>query len=64
MATKQTMILIQMGSDERIPRAAMGYIDDLHRAITATVQSDRLAMLARYVPDLCEQFLAEGREVR
>lgn len=55
MTTKQTMILIQMWSDKRIPRSAMGYIDDL-RTASASVRNDRLAMLTRYVPDLCEQF--------
>lgn len=58
MTVKQNLIAIQMGSDERLPRSAMGYIDDLWTGTPAIV-ADRLAMLSRYVPDLCAEFKSE-----
>jgi hypothetical protein len=48
-------ILIQMGSDERIPRSAIGYVADLSTASPAVLE-DRLRMLERYVPDLVAQY--------
>lgn len=55
--SKQNLILIQMGSDPRIPLSSLGYVDDLGRSeVAETVQQDRLRQLARYVPDLVEEF--------
>jgi hypothetical protein len=51
-------IVIQMGSDARIPRSAVGYVADLKAGASATVILDRLRMLSRYVPDLVNSFVA------
>ena len=56
MTTKQYTILIQMGSDGRIPAGSLGYVSDLETA-TISVRQDRLRMLSRYVPDLVAMFI-------
>lgn len=59
MTAKQTLISIQMGSDQRIPRNALGYVLDLgETSATAAFLRDRLQMLSRYVPDLVAEFQA------
>lgn len=60
MTPAQSLVVIRMGSDDRIPRSAIGYIDDLRDA-TDAVLADRLSMLARYVPDLVAEFRDAGR---
>lgn len=60
MTTKQNAILIQMGSDERIPADAVGYVADLGSPqISESVKRDRLLQLSRYVPDLVREFEAQ-----
>lgn len=57
MTTKQNLILIQMGSDQRIPASAIGYVADLGNAsMSESIRQDRLRMLSRYVPDLVAEF--------
>jgi hypothetical protein len=56
MTTEANLLLIQMGSDERIPASALGYVDDLGRECSPQVLADRLRMLARYAPDLVDEF--------
>lgn len=59
-SSKQNLILIQMGSDERIPRSSLGYVSDLgDPSVSAGVRQDRLRQLARYAPELVEQFQSE-----
>jgi hypothetical protein len=55
LTTKQSMIVTQMGSDSRIPRSAMGYLDDLFNG-SPEIIADRLNLLSRYVPGLVDQF--------
>jgi len=55
--TTKNLILIQMGSDHRIPRSAMGYLFDLASPEASQAMIlDRLAMLERYIPDLVQQY--------
>ncbi len=57
--SKQVMVLMQMQCDARVPRSAMGYIDDLGKDdCHPNVRLDRLNMLSRYVPDLVDQYRA------
>lgn len=61
MNPQQSLILIEMGSDSRIPRESVGYISDLSSAsCSPAVAADRLDLLNRYVPDLVSQFVAAG----
>lgn len=55
--TKTNLILIQMGSDYRVPKSAMGYLFDLaDPQASQEVVLDRLAMLERHIPDLVQQY--------
>ena len=57
MTVKQQAILIQMGSDTRIPRESIGYVEDLRSpSISSRVMDDRLHQLNRYVPELVDEF--------
>jgi len=46
---------IQMASDPRLPRNAVGYVADLPGA-SLHVLTDRLRMLSRWIPDLVEEY--------
>lgn len=54
---KKSLWLIRAGSDPRIPRSAIGYIADLaDSGCSREIEIDRLAQLARYVPDLVAEY--------
>ncbi len=56
MTVKQSLIAIAMACDPRIPRSAIGYVSDLNSSATEAIIADRLAQLARYVPDRCQKY--------
>ena len=59
MITKK-MILVQMASDERVPKNAMGYVTDLHDTnISKAIEKDRLEQLRKYVPELVKEYESE-----
>lgn len=54
----QKLIASKMACDERVPRAAIGYCEDLmHDEARPEIIADRLHMLKRYVPDLVAEYL-------
>lgn len=55
--SKRSLILIQMGSDYRVPRSAMGYLFDIaDPQASQAIITDRLSMLERYIPDLVQAY--------
>lgn len=56
--TQLSVLRIAMGCDERLPRNAMGYLDDLKDDALLEIIEDRLAQLARHIPDKIAQYRA------
>lgn len=57
MTYAKSIIVIRMASDQRIPAGSLGYVADLGSPnASPAVIADRLRMLARYVPDLAEEY--------
>ena len=55
--SKRSLILIQMGSDHRVPGEAIGYLFDLASPqASQAIITDRLSMLERYIPDLVQAY--------
>lgn len=60
LSTKQIGIVFQMMADSRVPRSANGYIIDIQSpAATTDILRDRFDQLAKYVPELVDQFREE-----
>jgi hypothetical protein len=57
ISQQQHMIAVAIMADERVPRDAIGYAQDIQSpTITIEVMKDRLTQLSKYVPDLVERY--------